>query len=106
MKPSSNVVLLFKSSGINMEDDQKAGRGFEILVDRRCVLLPLKPRFAHEVHMFQVLCPGFNQFVVVVQCSYIAIYYKVSACLIAICFRLVNICLINRTVTQEGWSLL
>lgn len=60
MRPNSNVILLFKSSGLNMEDGQKAGRGCEILSDTRCVLLPLKPGFAHEVPMFQVLCPGLN----------------------------------------------
>lgn len=27
MKPHSNIILLFKNSGRNMEDNQKVGRG-------------------------------------------------------------------------------
>lgn len=42
MKPYSNVMLLFKNSGTNMEDDQKVGRGWmyscEIRSDTRCGL--------------------------------------------------------------------
>lgn len=42
-KPHSNVILLFKNSATNMEDDQKVGRGWmyscEIVSDTSCVVL-------------------------------------------------------------------
>lgn len=43
MKPHLNVILLFKNSATNTEDDQKVGRGWmyscEIVSDTRCVVL-------------------------------------------------------------------
>lgn len=42
MKPYSNVILLYKNSGTNMEEDQKVGRGWmyswEIVKLTRCGL--------------------------------------------------------------------